>query len=710
MERVRQRLESTRHTRDPAPLSPTAFPGADAVEEATASVEIRPLFPDMRRDEFMSKSTISSKEASANNNNNNNNNNNATGDYWSVSTASEERFRPQQQQQPMNRDSRRFVSRSDEREFESREHEPRVRNDHSLERRTRERPVKQYSKGRSQGQPSERFDADEYEVPYNQYDDGYGDRTSARHGERQGDRFLSKQRMERKPHVNTRHPQHLYADYDEFGSARPERLDPRSPRIASPRQPTTTRSERGPRSERGHDTDYYHRRVISPTRTDYARAVVDEDEAYERHMGRGRSKSPLYWKGSARVSNERPRFREDSSDDDDVFTRPRATSRRRSTSREMGRIGRSQYTTPYDSISRGRDGRPAYEDFHRESDRSRTRNYQNEADEDDESTYGYPLEVVQLERKSRRTVRYEEDTDDDSSVSSLNVERGTSRRLEQSVDPRSRSRGRSRGFDVKAQRQRSKSRDRKEPTEFIIDIAQSFDDYREVTFSPSTEVPCRTSLTSVSHTSEDHSKRIADANLLKEQSEARHQILKEIRQAMEMRDLTRDSADRQFWDRQVNTLNASLKTLWDHHIAHNGGVGGGSEYGRNFNDVSSMPVNVLDTRAAVNNYTTVKVQAPDNLPAGHQFTIRVNGKPMKAQVPAGGVRKGDVFTIRIPLNAPTTPTAGASSSLSTIKVRAPASLPAGYRFTAKMGDRTIIATVPPGGVQKGEIFAVPIDG
>jgi hypothetical protein len=363
-------------------------------------------------------------------------------------------------------------------------------------------------------------------------------------------------------------------------------------------------------------------------------------------------------------------------------------------------------------MSRGRDTTPPrYDDFHRERDRSRARNYQDDVDEDDESAYLYPFETVVDERKSRRTVRYEEDDDDDdeTSVSSLNVERGTSRRLELSIDSRARSRGRSRGVEVKAQRQQSKSRDRKEPKEFVIDIAQSFDDYREVTFSPSTEAPGRTSLASVSHASDDHLKRIADANLMKEQSEARHQILKEIRQAMEMRDLTRDSTDRQFWDRQVSTLNASLQRLWDHHIAHNGGVGGGSEYGRHFNDVSTMPVNIPDARAAVNNYTTVKVQAPDNLPAGHQFTIRVNGKPMKAQVPAGGVRKGDVFTIRIPLNAtPTTPGAAGAAS-STIKVRAPASLPAGYRFTAKMGDRTIVATVPPGGVQKGEIFAVPVD-
>ena len=192
MEQVRQRFESTRQTRDPAPLSPTAFPGAEAVDEAAAQVEIRPLFPDMRRDEYMSKSTISSKEAAANNNN-------MAGDYWSVSTGSEERIRPQQQ--PMSRDSRRFVARRDEREYESRDHEPRLRNDRSLERRTRERPANLSSRGRSQGQPPDRFDADEYEVPHSQYDDDYGERKPFRHSERQGERFLSKERKIGRAHV-----------------------------------------------------------------------------------------------------------------------------------------------------------------------------------------------------------------------------------------------------------------------------------------------------------------------------------------------------------------------------------------------------------------------------------------------------------------------------------------------------------------------------
>lgn len=68
--------------------------------------------------------------------------------------------------------------------------------------------------------------------------------------------------------------------------------------------------------------------------------------------------------------------------------------------------------------------------------------------------------------------------------------------------------------------------------------------------------------------------------------------------------------------------------------------------------------------------------------------------------PQGGVFKGDTFSIRLPAEVVDHP--------SIVKVRAPASLPEGYKFTAKMDDQTIVATVPPGGVKKGEIFTVEV--
>jgi len=45
------------------------------------------------------------------------------------------------------------------------------------------------------------------------------------------------------------------------------------------------------------------------------------------------------------------------------------------------------------------------------------------------------------------------------------------------------------------------------------------------------------------------------------QSQARTQILKEIKQATNMRNSAMDENDRQFWDRQIATLNASFRKL-----------------------------------------------------------------------------------------------------------------------------------------------------
>jgi hypothetical protein len=317
-------------------------------------------------------------------------------------------------------------------------------------------------------------------------------------------------------------------------------------------------------------------------------------------------------------------------------------------------------------------------------------------------------------RKSRYEENDEVDDDDDddnddvaSSESSLIAERGGSPYLQSPRYSRDRSRARRRSRSAENLRRNSKSRERREPqsepSEFVIDISQPFTADVEpedhgVTFSPSTDLPNQSSSVGSNATSE-YSKRIADANLMKEQSEARHQILKEVRQAIDMRDMASDVEDILFWEKQVSALNASLKKLWDDHDP-SAGIG-------RMHDHSQRERVRSTATPSVNNFTTVKVQAPDNLPVGHQFTVRVNGKPLKAKVPKGGVRKGDVFTIRVPLNVPPT-TPNASQSHLVVKVRAPASLPEGYRFTAKMGEKTIVATVPPGGVKKGEIFSVPV--
>lgn len=55
--------------------------------------------------------------------------------------------------------------------------------------------------------------------------------------------------------------------------------------------------------------------------------------------------------------------------------------------------------------------------------------------------------------------------------------------------------------------------------------------------------------------------RVMNAQREQERSEARHQILKEIHQATEMRNSALDDNDRRFWDMQIATLNKSFRNL-----------------------------------------------------------------------------------------------------------------------------------------------------
>ena len=259
------------------------------------------------------------------------------------------------------------------------------------------------------------------------------------------------------------------------------------------------------------------------------------------------------------------------------------------------------------------------------------------------------------------------------------------------------------------------------PTHFVIEVQEkSKPEDREVTFSPSTEIPVPAPISSGFHhdvkescqLTEDrtYSKRLADAALMKEQSEARHQILREVRQAMEMRDISTEADDRSFWEKQIATLNNSLKRLCSQHDSTPPGRSTAfvdTSLG-SFTTRGSEDFTWNNPAPVQSNFTTVKVQAPENLPAGHFFTVRLSGRVLRATVPKGGVRRGDIFSIRIPLDPVEPVTSLEMPSPASVKVRAPASLPEGYRFTAKMGDRTIVATVPSGGVQKGQIFSVPV--
>jgi len=53
------------------------------------------------------------------------------------------------------------------------------------------------------------------------------------------------------------------------------------------------------------------------------------------------------------------------------------------------------------------------------------------------------------------------------------------------------------------------------------------------------------------------------------------------------------------------------------------------------------------------------------------------------------------------------PKATPSARSGMVNVVAPAALPAGYRFEARNGHKTFVATVPPGGVKKGQVFSTP---
>jgi hypothetical protein len=415
----------------------------------------------------------------------------------------------------------------------------------------------------------------------------------------------------------------------------------------------------------------------------------------------------------------------DYSDNDvEVLPRRRTNSRYRGSSKERRERGvriRSDVSNsnPRDIVSLSKS-----KIEHRERSRLRGKTNELSAKNINQKSRAFHFDLASMER-GRKT--YDDDAESNSSVSSLNVERGTSRYLDDNDSIHSKSQ-RTHEIELKLPRSRIKA---PKPLEFVIDVGKVIDEDKEVTFSPSTDIPPLSPTSSVSQSQADHSRRIADATLLKEQSQARHQILKEIRQAMEMRAMTQDVADKKFWDRQVDSLNASLKSLWENHTSTTSSntkpyddftAVNDASYKQESSKQDSSNVSGLEHHEStisdhefaskqrtghtvLNNYTTVKVQAPENLAPGHQFTVRINGKPHKAQVPPEGVRKGDIFSIRIPLNSPSTPE-NARSSI--VKVRAPASLPEGYRFTAKMGDRTIVATVPKGGVQKGEIFSVRV--
>lgn len=259
---------------------------------------------------------------------------------------------------------------------------------------------------------------------------------------------------------------------------------------------------------------------------------------------------------------------------------------------------------------------------------------------------------------------------------------------------------------------------------------QPHDDFgRRVTFSPSTELPDEdsyasqrsigsrsTASASVAHgviTSPLPGNRSTslETKRMHEESEARQQIVAEIRQALEMRDSSRDVRDVEFWERQIKTLNRALRKLGNSPSSF-AGSSDASFGGRDLVASSSWQSEETSSRASAisgRSYGMVRVRAPADLPGGHQFTAMVHGSEIRATVPRGGVRGGETFSVYPEEEEDDFDHAEITSSIQAvknIKVRAPSNLNEGHQLTLRRGGETIVATVPRGGVRAGEVFTV----
>ena len=177
-----------------------------------------------------------------------------------------------------------------------------------------------------------------------------------------------------------------------------------------------------------------------------------------------------------------------------------------------------------------------------------------------------------------------------------------------------------------------------------------------VTFSGSTEFPDEDSIASMrsrSSSSVSILQGIAVATKsgtsktkrMQEESEARQQILKEIRQAMEMRDSSRSRSDVDFWESQVRSLQESLRnfgsdfTEGDDVREDRSATGGVPRLVENASRRGRVVAPIAEE--------FIKVRASADLEEGDQFSLRSGDTMIVATVPRGGVRKGEVFSIGI---------------------------------------------------------------
>jgi hypothetical protein len=212
----------------------------------------------------------------------------------------------------------------------------------------------------------------------------------------------------------------------------------------------------------------------------------------------------------------------------------------------------------------------------------------------------------------------------------------------------------------------------------------------------------------------------------KNHSEARFQLLREIRMVMNMRKGADNDNDKKFWDLQLESLNRALMKLlpdgsedilleaelkeflsnarkkWEPTCDLSSCQSTLSDSNRPNQTLNFVPGNVVvrtplnkDTISTGPRFRVVKVRAPMAMKEGYEFTANIDGEPVKASVPSGGVLEGEIFPITIP-----------NKSSKSVDIIAPYDLPEGFQFHATIGGKNLVAHIPKGGVLKDDLFTV----
>jgi len=147
----------------------------------------------------------------------------------------------------------------------------------------------------------------------------------------------------------------------------------------------------------------------------------------------------------------------------------------------------------------------------------------------------------------------------------------------------------------------------------------------------------------------------------KDFDQAFEELTTELRQALRIRSMKHSSeVEYEFWDRQVKRLNRRFLELqqsqFSSTVPHSTMMqpyqrpSARSINSRPFNNtnnssflVPAVPKRTHDSKQQ--NCRVVKVQSPGDLPEGYQFTARRKGELLLITVPKGGVEKGEIFSV-----------------------------------------------------------------